>query len=155
MKTLFKSFINNMAHIMIIFLFASCSTSLGFSRVGHHDEQSAFRVVKVKRVKDDVYMICAERNDSIFRIYSFFDKDIAFKGQKLKKGVFFRANIEPIFVSVERKFNLMPNYGMAVLYHGVKVMRSKKDNYQDTFTSPDLNGLWVRNDSDLFNNHRE
>ena len=84
-----KKYITLLA-IMLIYLPYSCKT---IEREAHGlSVKNSFMVNKVKKMSREVYVIYASRNDSIFKIVSFYNGERQANAMKLKKGVRFQAH---------------------------------------------------------------
>ena len=116
-----------------------CKTTCGLD--SNSFQSNYFTVNKIKKLSPEVYIIYAVRNDSIFKIATYYDGHPS-KGNKLKKGSKFTAEIFSQFVEFEKKINMMPNYGVHILFHGVSIGR--EDNMNDVYISDDLNGPYLK-----------
>ena len=136
MKLFFVSIIGT------FFLLQSCCTGKVMSEP-FSSCKNYFIVSKVKKKKNNVYIIYAERNDSVFKIFSHFNGKIGRNDIKLKKGSLFKAKLISQFKSVEKKINMMSSYGISIIYYGVVISKESKNNIQDVYSCEELNGRFI------------
>ena len=72
--------------------------------------KSYFIVKKVKKLKHGVYIIYANRNDSIYKIVSYYDGKSGNKENKLIRGMHFLVSIESVFHDFDKKNNIIPPF---------------------------------------------
>lgn len=123
----------------MFFLLQSCSTVRTLKPVN----SSCFVVLKIKKLKNNVYFIYAQRNDTVFKIATHFVKNKKGEYLKLKKGSVFKAHLYSQFVDIDKKLNMMPNYGISILFHGVTVSREPQRNINDVFLCNEINGRYI------------
>ena len=63
---------------------------------------SCFTVKSVKKKKNDVYVIYALKNDSIYKIVSYYDGNKGDRKKKLARGMQFQATLESVFGNMGR-----------------------------------------------------
>ena len=122
---------------VFIFIIVSCSSTKTLSLINTDEESLSFKIHKIKDEKT-FHIIYAERNDSIFQIFS--DKTIALpnKCEEIKKGQCYSLKLKKI---------LPPDSLLGMPYHyniGIKTTWDKyiKEKYHYTvYKSENLNGL--------------
>lgn len=98
-----------------------------------------YTVKEIVKMNQDVYIIYASINDSIFKIASYYNKERK-KGVKLKTGSKFSSELLSQFKSVEKKFNMIPSNGLNIVFHGVSIGREPHD---DIYICNELNGPYL------------
>ncbi len=127
--------------IGLFFLLGSCSTLKKVQNIPSIEHY--FVVSKIKKQKNNVYIIYAQRHDSIFKIFSHFDGIIKNNDIKLVKGSHFRAYLNSQFKATEEKFNMMPQYEISILFHGVTISKEPENKINDIFSCEELNGKYI------------
>nr|WP_295163256.1 hypothetical protein [uncultured Methanobrevibacter sp.] len=103
--------------------------------------------------KNNVFIIYAERRDTVFKICSHYDEELPHKKcKKIKKGDKFHSVLLSQFREIETKWGIMPNLGVGIVYFGVYVTRRDnkwddkyfKGKIGDVHISYDLNGLYPK-----------
>ncbi|MBR3513021.1 MAG: hypothetical protein IKO12_01190 [Bacteroidaceae bacterium] len=143
MKQLFKPFLKPIGlYILLPFtLLNSCKTVENKQMVNY--PSSYYIVNKVKKLKNDVYVIYAHRNDSLFKIVSFYNRHQAYKGKKLKRGMHFFVSIESVFSDFERKNNLFPPCNAMMDFRGIPIGKEPKRGIDDVWFCKELNGPYL------------
>lgn len=122
------------------FAILGCATPLG-----NRDARAidlCYTVEKIKKINDSIYIIYASRNDSIFKIASYYDGNSK-NCTKLKKRSKFRAKLFSLLKEIEVKFNMMPNYGISFRFYGVPISREPEKNIDDVYVSNEINGCYL------------
>ena len=125
--------------IVMFFLLSlfCCSTPLKLENVKNED---LFSVEEIKKINDSVFLIYASRNDTIFKIASYYDGNSINNCTKLKKKSKFRAKLLSQFKEAEKKFNMFPNYSISFIFHGITICREPEKNIDDVYLCDTLNG---------------
>ena len=128
--------------IVMFFLLSlfCCSTPLKLENVKNED---LFSVEEIKKVNDSVFLIYASRNDTIFKIASYYDGNSINNCTKLKKKSKFRAKLLSQFKEAEKKFNMFPNYSISFIFHGITICREPEKNIDDVYLCDTLNGCFL------------
>jgi hypothetical protein len=129
----------------ILFLLQSCKTG-NVAVVNSNSNDACYTVRKIKKQKNDVYFIYAERNDTTFKIYSVFDPDDLKEGgyTKLKRGSRFNAILLSQLAGTENKFNMVTDFGVSVEVNGITVSREPEHNILDVYACDELNGRYIK-----------
>ena len=101
---------------------------------------NSLTVTKVKKMSREVYVIYASRNDSIFKIVSFYNGKRQANARKLKKGDKFQACLFSQFKAIEEKFNIIPPCNEVIDFHGVTIGKELDKGIDDVWICKDLNG---------------
>lgn len=100
---------------------------------------SCFTVKNVKKKKNGVYLIYAQRNDSIYKIASYFDGKKGDRKKRLVRGMHFQATLESVFGNIISPCNLMLDF------HGVAIgLEYKKHHVLDLWLCEELNGPYLK-----------
>ena len=128
--------------IVMFFLLSlfCCSTPLKLENVKNED---LFSVEEIKKVNDSIFLIYASRNDTIFKIASYYDGNSINNCTKLKKKSKFRAKLLSQFKEAENKFNMFPNYSISFIFHGITICREPEKNIDDVYLCDTLNGCFL------------
>ena len=143
MKLLFKRS-NKSLHLCILLvcvLLICCKTAEEKEMTRHSD--SCFIVEKIKRHKNGVYVIYAHRNDSVFKIISYYNGNKKGSGKKLSKGMSFIVPIESVFGDFERTYNVVPPCNVMMEFRGVAIGKEPDSGIDDVWFSKDLNGPYL------------
>lgn len=128
-----------MRQIIVLFLFFFC---LPFSTMASIPD-SCFTVKSVRKKKNGVYVIYAHRNDSLFKIVSYFDGKKGDRKKKLVKGKRFQVSIESVFGDLERKLNLIPPCNEMMEFRGVAIGKEFEKGIDDVWFCKELNGPYL------------
>ena len=144
MKQLFKFFHKHLC----LCIFLPCTIMLyGCKTTEKNKEEncpnSFFLVKKVKKQKNGVYIIYAHRNDSIFKIVSYYNGTKNGREKKLKRGMYFFVPTESVFGDFEKKNNLVPPCNAFMDFHGVAIGKEPEHDIDDVYFSSDLNGPYL------------
>ena len=107
-----------------------------------NSSESSFTVKKVKKLKNDVYVIYANRNDSIFKIVSYYDKKNK-RGKKLTKGMRFEVSLQSVFGDFEREYKIIQPCNLSMEFHGVAVGMELENGIDDVWFCEELNGPYL------------
>ncbi len=107
-----------------------------------NSSESSFTVKKVKKLKNDVYVIYANRNDSIFKIVSYYDKKNK-RGKKLTKGMRFEVSLQSVFGDFEREYKIIQPCNLSMEFHGVAVGKELENGIDDVWFCEELNGPYL------------
>ena len=100
---------------------------------------SCFTVKNVKKKKNGVYLIYAQRNDSIYKIVSYYDGNKGDRKKKLARGMQFQATLISQFGNIISPCNLMLDF------HGVAIgLEYKKRHILDLWLCEELNGPYLK-----------
>ena len=100
---------------------------------------SNFTVKSVKKKKNNVYVIYALKNDSIYKIVSHFDGKKGDRKKRLVRGMQFQATLESVFGNIISPCNLMLDF------HGVAIgLEYKKYHVLDLWLCDKLNGPYLK-----------
>lgn len=105
--------------------------------------KSSFIVKSVKKHKNGVYVIYAYRNDSIFKIVSYYDGMKHHGGKRLVKGTCFDVSLQSVFAEYERKNNILPPCNEFMEFRGVAIGKEPKHGIDDVWFCKDLNGPFL------------
>lgn len=105
--------------------------------------KSSFVVKSVKKMKNGVYVIYANRNDSIFKIVSYYDGKKN-NGKRLVKGSYFNASLQSVFAEYERKTKIVPPCNEFTEFHGVAIGKEPNHGIDDVWFCNELNGPFLR-----------
>lgn len=144
MKILYKCLKNKTMCLFIILTMISlfsCKTP----EIKNKSESSenSYVVTKVKKLSSDVYVIYATRNDTIFKIASFFNGKKPANGKKLTKRTRFHANLYSQFKALEEKYKMIPQYGIYIDFHNVAISKEPGRGIDDVWISKDLDGPYL------------
>ena len=103
------------AFVFFLFLPFSAMAEIPDSLFTVKSVNSCFTVKSVKNKKNGVYVIYALRNDSIYKIVSFFDGKEGERKQKLVRGMQFQATLRSMFGNIISPCNMMLDF------HGVAI----------------------------------
>lgn len=95
----------NILYLFLPIVLYSCKT-----KDIHQDSillSETYTVIKIKRISNEVYTIYASRNDTVFKIVSYYDGQNN-GGRKLKKRSCFNANLFSQFKIIEKQLNMIP-----------------------------------------------
>ena len=99
---------------------------------------SCFTVKSVKKKKNNVYVIYALKNDSIYKIVSYYDGNKGDRKKKLARGMQFQATLISQFGNIISPCNLMLDF------HGVAIgLEYKKRHILDLWLCEELNGPYL------------
>lgn len=144
MKTLYKSWNNKTIFLCVIMatisLF-SCKTTEVNNKSKSSD--NSYIVTKVKKLSPDVYVIYAIRNDTIFKIASFYNGKKTTNAKKLTKGCRFHTNLYSQYKAFEEKFNMIPQLGISIDFHKVAISKEPEHGIYDVWISKELNGPYL------------
>lgn len=139
MKRLFKQFLKYLCLLCTISLF-SCS-------IYHYRNRglsnSSFMVHKVRKMKNNVYIVYATRNDSVFKIISYYDGNKSNCQKRLRRGMLFHTSIQSIFGEFEKEHNMIPPCNEAIEYHGVTIAKEEDKGIFDVWYAAELNGPYI------------
>ena len=103
-----------------------------------NEVNSCFTVKSVKKKKNDVYVIYALKNDSIYKIVSYYDGNKGDRKKKLARGMQFQATLVSQFGNIISPCNLMLDF------HGVAIgLEYKKRHILDLWFCEELNGPYL------------
>lgn len=105
--------------------------------------KSSFVVKSVKKQKNGVYIIYANRNDSIFKIVSYYDEKKNNRGRRLVKGTCFNASLQSVFAEYERKNNIVPPCNEFMEFRGVSIGKEPEHGIDDVWFCKELNGPFL------------
>ena len=141
MKQLSKLFHRHIS-LCTLFIFAFlCSCKTVDNKLVNNSSDSYFTVKKVKKQKKDVYVIYANRNDSLFKIVSYYDKKKC--GKKLKKGMRFQASLQSVFGDFERETKMIPPCNLFMEFHGIAIGKEPERGIDDVWFCEVLNGPYL------------
>ncbi len=100
-------------------------------------------VTKANKMSRNVYVIYALRNDTTFKIASFYNGIRQANSKKLRKGVHFQANLYSQFRSVEEQFNIIPPCDEVIEFHGVTIGKEPEHGIDDVWFCKELNGPYL------------
>lgn len=101
-----------------------------------------YKVLNYKKRKK-VYIIYAKKDESVYKIYSYYDRKKDKSMQKIKKGNYYSMSLFPYFKLFEEKCNMLLNNEIVISYHGIKLIREPERGINDIYFSPELNGLYI------------
>lgn len=131
--------------LLLILIPAILSCRSGYiERDSSRQDNGYYTVSKIKHLKNNVYIIYAIRGDTTFKLFSHFDGKVKNTYRKLKKGSFFKGNLQSQFKAFDNKFNAMPNLGISILFHGVTISREPTHKINDIYSCEELNGRYIR-----------
>lgn len=110
-------------------------------------ESDILTVKKIKKEINNVYIMYAERNDSMFKIASRYSGTPYDKTKKLKRGSRFKAKLISNDEVIEQivKIRVMPNLGVNPVYYGVDILRYEpRRRVYDVYYSDDLDGIYLK-----------
>lgn len=126
--------------VLIHFVFMMYSCKAQEQRIYHTSDE--FIVRKIKKCKNNVFLIYATRNDTIYKIASHYNGIKNKSDKKLKKGSRFTATLFSQFLDFDKAINAMPNLGVIRFYYGVPLIREPEKGIDDVWVSEELNGLY-------------
>lgn len=127
---------------LLIFTFL-CGCKTVENRLVNNSSDSCYIVKKVKKLRKDVYVIYANRNDSLFKIVSYYDKKKKNSDRKLKKGMLFQASFQSVFGDFERETKMIPPCNLVMEFHGVAIGKEPERGIDDVWFSEELNGPYL------------
>lgn len=127
-------------YILLLIVLAGCKSTLS-PNYSAYQLENTYRVKKKKKEKNNVYVIYATRNDSTFKICTYYDNAIPVSGRKVKKGDNLNMKMYSQFRATELKFKMMPVCNVAFDFHNVVISRGK---YDDVLICHELNGLYYK-----------
>lgn len=101
--------------------------------------KSSFVVKSVKKQKNGGYVIYAHRNDSIFKIVSYYNGKKNNRGRRLVKGTCFNASLQSVFAEYERKNNIVPPCNEFIKFRGVAIGKEPEHGIDDVWFCKELN----------------
>ena len=105
--------------------------------------KSSLVVKSVKKLKKGVYVIYAHRNDSIFKIVSYYDRKKNNRGKRLVKGTCFNVSLQSVFAGYERKNNILPPCNEFMEFRGVAIGKEPEHGIDDVWFCKELNGPFL------------
>lgn len=105
--------------------------------------KSSLVVKSVKKLKNGVYVIYAHRNDSIFKIVSYYDRKKNNRGKRLVKGTCFNVSLQSVFAGYERKNNILPPCNEFMEFRGVAIGKEPEHGIDDVWFCKELNGPFL------------
>lgn len=141
-KLFLKTFVFLLGVISLLLLY-SCKTAQRGQHV--HPTEDFFTVIKVKKLSREVYAIYAFRNDTTFKIISYYNGERPSSYRKLVKGACFQAHIYSQFNSLEDKLNVIPPCNEVLEFHGVTIEREFEHGIDDVWFCKELNGPYLQN----------
>ena len=124
--------------ILLLIVLISCK-STDIPKLSTHQFENSYKVKRVKKEKNNVYVIIATRNDSLFKICTYYDKNIPIAGKKVKRGSQLDLKMYSQIRAAEEAFNMMPVCNIAIDFHDVTISRG---DFDDILICPELNGLY-------------
>lgn len=112
----------------------------------YKEEKLCYKVRKIRKQKNNVYFIYAERNDSIFKIYSWFDGNVHPGDTRLKRGTKFKARLTHRLGADAGEWQDMSYLEFGVSYHGVAVMCEPEKDILDVYSCSEINGRYLMRD---------
>lgn len=106
-------------------------------------DKNSYVVTKVQKISREVYAIYALRNDTIYKIVSYYNGKRQTNSRKLKKGFCFQANIYSQFKSIEDKYNIIPPCNEVIEFHGVTISKEPEHGIYDVWLCDELNGPFI------------
>ena len=143
-------FISIILGVLAIINFNCCKTHSSLQ--SHALEENYFKVEKITKLKNNVFVIYAKRNDTIFKILTHYDSAKRLSYPKtLKKGSFFKAELESYWDFLAKRFNLM--YTLKIKYYNyygnqVRIYEYKKKIW-DLYFCDDINGNSIKETYEL------
>ena len=139
-KLILKMAIMFLIVILQTFLY-SCKTICRDYHVS--SSKNILTVTKVKKMSQDVYVIYALRNDSIFKIVSIYNGNRQVNSKKLAKGMHFQVNLYSRFRAMEEKFNIIPPCNEVIEFHGITICKEPERGINDVWFCKELNGPFL------------
>ena len=113
------------------------------------EKDKQYKVKSVSKKKNNVVVVYAERNDSVFKIVSLYSgKKYVDKSKRLKKGKLFSANLVSRRSTIEEAFNIKMLPSLEVTYFvfndvPIRIVELKK-NVTDIYFSDDIDGMYLK-----------
>ena len=129
--------------VMLLMVLICCkSTTITREPVSQCDK--SYTVKRIKKKKNDVYIIYATRNDTLFKICTHYDKSILVTGRKMKRGD--TLDIQTISlvrtIQIDQKtYDVIPPCNLHIDYYGVDV---PLEGVYDILACDGLNGLYYK-----------
>lgn len=108
-----------------------------------NSSDSFLTVNKVKKQKNGVYVIYANRNDSLFKIVSYYDKKKNKCNKKLTKGMRFQVQMQSVFGDFERETKMIPPCNLVMEFRGAAIGKEPERGIDDVWFSEELNGPYL------------
>lgn len=114
-----------------------------------HEEDQQYKVLSVSKKKNNVVVVYAERNDSVFKIVSLYSgKKYVDKSRRLKKGKLFSVNLISRRNTLEEAFNVKMLPSLEVTYFmfndvPIRIVELKR-NVTDIYFSDDIDGMYIK-----------
>ena len=130
-------------YIYILFLLfcTACSSSVGVT-LDTNSSNDGYKITKIKKQKNNVYIIYATRNDSIFKIASHYNGITSDNNIKLKVGTVFCADLRPYFNGEICGLQTMHQLGLAIDYYGVSIYQEPQKGINELYFCDDINGRY-------------
>lgn len=135
--TLKKKYISLLA-VLLIAMSYSCKTVE--REIQGLSAKNSFMVTRVKKLSREVYAIYALRNDTTFKIVSFYNGRRQANSRKLRKGDSFQAHLYSQFKALEDKFNIIEPCNVVIDFHGVAIGKELEHGIDDVWICKELNG---------------
>lgn len=143
MKQLSKLFRRYICFCLLLPYTFVCGSKIIEKKQIVNSSESSFTVRKVKKLKNDVYVIYANRNDSIFKIVSYYNKKKNKRNKKLTKGMRFEVSLQSVFGDFEREYKIIQPCNLAMEFHGVAVGKELERGIDDIWFCEELNGPYL------------
>lgn len=130
----------NILYLFLPIVLYSCKT-----KDIHQDSillSETYTVIKIKRINNEVYTIYASRNDTVFKIVSYYDGQNN-GGRKLKKRSCFNANLFSQFKIIEKQLNMIPPCNEYIEFHGAIIGKEPEHGIDDIWICKELNGPYL------------
>lgn len=131
-------------YLLVIFLIAAiaCTTPAHIDNNVYAGDDSLV-IEKIVKKENNVYIIYAIRNDSIFKIASHFNGTKNKDDITLKKGSRIKVKLHSQFRDLERKLNIIPMNNASIEYFGVTISKEPEKNIDDVFICDEINGKYL------------
>lgn len=104
--------------------------------------ESCFIIKKIIKKKHHVYILYAVRNDSIYKIVSYFDKNKC-TDMKIRKGTKINVTFDPMFVTQINGVPIIQPCNLKILFHGVSIGLNPEKGINEIWFSKEINGKYV------------
>ena len=129
--------------VLLLALLYSCKTI-------ENDQPNAatynkyYTVIKVKKLSGKVYIVYASRNDTVFKIASYYSGNKRNNERKLGRGDHFYAHLYSQFKSIEERFNMISTCNEFIEFHGVTIGKEPELGVYDVWFCNELNGPYIK-----------
>ena len=136
--------VTNYGYFVMLLIVMICCKSTTVTREPVSPYDKSYTVKRIKKKKNDVYIIYVTRNDTCFKICSHYDKRIPVTGRKMKKGdrldIQTNSLVRTIYID-QKAYDVIPPCNLHIDYYGVDI---PLEGAYDILACDGLNGLYYK-----------